>query len=132
MNMRPAALAQLVEHLTRNEKVVSSILTGGSVKVQVRGGSEKSGPFFYAPARAKRGQRRIVGHFIALHRAAPESADRAGLVAEMEPHGQARGEARLDDCELAGVRCDVLGVRLLLVRLLAEVIAAVRNSGCSE
>ena len=25
-----AALAQLVEHLTRNEKVVSSILTGGS------------------------------------------------------------------------------------------------------
>jgi hypothetical protein len=31
MNMRPAALAQLVEHLTRNEKVVSSILTGGSL-----------------------------------------------------------------------------------------------------
>jgi hypothetical protein len=26
-----AALAQSVEHLTRNEKVVSSILTGGSI-----------------------------------------------------------------------------------------------------
>ncbi len=32
-----AALAQLVEHLTRNEKVVSSILTGGSYKQGDRG-----------------------------------------------------------------------------------------------
>ena len=32
-----AALAQLVEHLTRNEKVVSSILTGGSYKQRDRG-----------------------------------------------------------------------------------------------
>lgn len=35
MKMRPAALAQLVEHLTRNEKVVSSILTGGSISSPV-------------------------------------------------------------------------------------------------
>lgn len=31
MKMWPAALAQSVEHLTRNEKVISSILIGGSV-----------------------------------------------------------------------------------------------------
>ena len=31
-----AALAQSVEHLTRNEKVVSSILTGGSVFLLAR------------------------------------------------------------------------------------------------
>ena len=48
MKMRPAALAQLVEHLTRNEKVVSSILTGGSTKIQVSVGAEKSGAFLYA------------------------------------------------------------------------------------
>ena len=30
-NRLEATLAQLVEHFTRNEKVVSSILTGGSI-----------------------------------------------------------------------------------------------------
>ena len=30
-----AALAQSVEHLTRNEKVASSILAGGSIKPQL-------------------------------------------------------------------------------------------------
>jgi hypothetical protein len=70
---------------------------------QVRRGPEKSGPFFHAKKCAKIEQRRILGRFIPLHRAAPEGADRAGLVAEGEPRGQARGEVRLDDCELAGL-----------------------------
>ena len=47
-----AALAQLVEHLTRNEKVVSSILTGGSLPTPL--------PRFHCSVRDVREKRNIL------------------------------------------------------------------------